>query len=545
MQGEAPYLTLRPVRWLVTSAALAGLGLATVALPTATALAAVQHRRAAASSTITIAETDTPDTLDPQKTGTAVTAALMRWVGDTLVTVNPYTLQVVPDLATSWTVSKNGLVYTFTLRQGVTFQDGTPFNAQAMAFTLNRAMNPATHANIAGALLQPVSSVKVLGPYSLQITLKNPYAPFLSAGLSSPDLMAISPAAVAKEGAGFAQHPVGTGPLEVSQYIAGKSLTLVRNPHYNWAPSFYKNHGPVHFQTLVIDFLPNSNTVTNGLLSGELNAGPVVPQAISRFQGNPQYHVYSALGQGLNLFVTMNFKNPALQILNVRKAVNLAINQTAIIKLVLQGDGVPAYGPLPPTIFGFDPNTAKYGYHFNPALARKLLAQAGFKMQGGVMTKGSLKLSFNFYVANFPQWVTASQIIQQELAAIGIQTKIVTLDFASDLADLEKGQGDLALMGYTYSDPDVLYLFLHSSQIGTGLNISYLRSPTLDALLVKGRETTNQAARKAVYVEIQKYMVAQAIWAPIYVQKGFTVANSSVKGLEFTPLYGLMVQDAQ
>jgi peptide/nickel transport system substrate-binding protein len=507
--------------------------------------AAKARPAASGGLTITMAMTDTPDTLDPQKTGAAVTASILRYVGDTLVAIDPKTLQVVPDLATSWTVSKNGLVYTFHLRQGVTFQDGTPFNAQAMAFTLERAMNPATHANIAGALVKPISQVQVLGPYVLRIVLKEPYAPFLNAALASPDLMAISPTAVRKEGAQFAQKPVGTGPLEVQQYIPGKSLTLVRNPNYHWAPSFYSNRGPVRFDKLVINFLPNNNTVVNGLLAGELDIGSIQSQYLPRFQNNPQYVVDKYLGQGLNLYLSMNFENPALQNIAVRKAINMAINRQAIIQLVLNGEGVPVYGPLPPTIFGYDPNTAKYGYHYDPTQAKKLLEQAGYKLVGGVMTKGSQKLSFSFYVANFPQWVSAAQIIQQELRAIGIQTKITTLDFASDLADLERGQADLALMGYTYADPDVLYLFLHSSQIHGGLNMSFYRSPKLDQLLVAGREATSQAERKAIYTEIQKFVVQQAIWAPIYTAYQYVVVSKALSGVRVSPVDGVMLQDVQ
>lgn len=536
-------MRLSALRWTFTTGALAGLACSALAgTAAAAAVHPAAHRQAPALSTITIAEADTPDTLDPDKSGTAVTGLIMRWVGDTMVAVNPYTLKVVPDLATSWKVSKNGLTYVFTLRKGVTFQDGTPFNARAMAYSLERAQRLG---HSAGALLQPVKSIKVLGAYSLQIVLKTPYAPFLTAGLANPDLMAISPTAVKKEGASFASKPVGTGPLEVSQYIAGKSVTLTRNPNYHWAPSFYKNRGPVRFQKLVLEFLPNNTTVVNGLLSGELQGGGILASSLNRFQNNPQFKLYKSLGQGLNLYITMNFKNPALDILNVRKAINLAINRHDIIKLALQGYGVPAYGPLPPTIFGFDKNTRKYGYHSNPAEAKRLLAQAGFKMVNGVMTKGAMKLEFTFDVGNFPTWVTASQVIQQELAKVGIQVKINTLDFASDLSDLEKGDADLGLMGYTYDDPDVLYLFLHSSQIGTGLNMSYYKSRTLDRLLTAGRETTNQAARAAVYVRIQKYMDANAIWAPIWVAQNFTVAQANIKGLEFTPLYGLMVQDIQ
>ncbi|MHB1954341.1 MAG: ABC transporter substrate-binding protein, partial [Sulfobacillus sp.] len=497
-----------------------------------------------AVNNITIAEPDTPDTLDPQKTGAALTASILSYVGNTLVTVDPWTQKVVPDLATSWTVSSNNLVYTFTLRKGVTFQDGTPFNAKAMAFTLNRAMNPATHGNIATALLQPVTSVKILGTYTLQITLKNPYAPFLSVALSSPDLMAISPTAVRTEGAGFANKPIGTGPLAVQSYVPGKSLTLVRNPNYHWAPSFFSNQGPVEFKTLTFQFLPSTSTVVDGLKTGEISVAGVPYQQITPFQHNSQYKVTASLRQGLGMFLVMNFNNPALKSLKVRQAINYAINRHEIVKLALGGAGKPAYSPLPSTIFGYNPATTQYGYHYHPHRAAALLKAAGYQMgPNGYLVKGSTPLNFSLYSSPIAGWNSASQIIQQNLTAVGIKTTIHNMDIGTLITDMEKGDQALGIMGYTYTDPDVLYLFFDSSQLHQGLDMSQYASTTLDNLLTKGRETTNQTQRKQVYYQVQKYMIQQAVIAPIYNEENYTVSKSNIPGLQIAPGSVIEVQD--
>ena len=497
-------------------------------------------------SNITIAETDTPDTLDPQKTGAAVTSTILSYVGNTLVTVNPWTHQVVPDLATKWSVSPNNLVYTFTLRKGVTFQDGTPFNAQAMAFTLDRAMNPATHGNIATALLQPVKSVKALGTYSLQITLSKPYAPFLSVALSSPDLMAISPQAVRQEGAAFADKPVGTGPFQVQSYVPGKSVTLTRNPHYQWAPNFFTNRGPVHVQTLTFDFLSSTATVVDGLKTGEIDVASVPAQQVSQFKGNSSFKISSSLRDGLGFFLVMNFNNPALQNLDVRKAINYAIDRHEIVKLALSGAGAPAYSPLPSTIFGYDPATSQYGYHYNVNKAKALLKAAGYHMgSNGYLTNGTNSLNFTLYSSPIAGWNSATQVIQQNLQAVGIKTTIRNMDIGTLITDMEKGQQDLGVMGYTYNDPDVLYLFFDSTQLHTGLNMSQYSSPTLDQLLTQGRETTNQTARKKIYYQVQRYMIQQAVIAPIYNEEDFIVYKSNIKGLQIAPGSAVEVQDIQ
>ncbi|WP_028962468.1 ABC transporter substrate-binding protein [Sulfobacillus thermosulfidooxidans] len=497
-------------------------------------------------NTITIAEPDTPDTLDPQKTGAAITATILSYVGNTLVTVDPWTKQVEPDLAKRWTVSSNGLVYTFFLRHHVTFQDGTPFNAQAMAYTLNRAMNPATHGNIATALLQPVSSIKVLGPYTLQITLKHPYAPFLSVALSSPDLMAISPTAVKKEGAEFAQKPIGTGPLEVEQYIPGKSLTLVRNPHYDWAPPFFTNHGPVKFQKLIFDFLSSSSTVVAGLKTGEISVAGVPYQQLAGFEHNAAFRIQSSLRDGLGMFLVMNFKNPALQNLAVRKAINYVINRHEIVKLALDGAGQPAYSPLPSTIFGYDPKSPSFGYHYHPNKAKQLLTQAGFVMgPNGYRQKGNLALNFSLYSSPITGWSSAAQIIQQNLQAVGIKTTIHNMDIGTLITDMEKGQQDLGIMGYTYTDPDVLYLFFDSHELNGGLNMSQYSNPYLDKLLTEGREATNPTQRAQIYHKIQRFMVQQAVIAPIYNEVNYTVYSSKIHGLQIAPGSIIEVQDVQ
>lgn len=532
---------------VVAAASARALALAACGSGTSSSSSSSSHKGASIGldTTITVAESDTPDTLDPQKTGAAVTASILQYVGDTLVALDPYTQKVVPDLATSWTISRNKLVYTFQLRHGVTFQDGTPFNAQAMQYTLRRAMNPATHGNIATADLASVSSVAATGPYTLKLTLKQPYAPLLTTALSSPDLMAISPTAVKKEGAKFADHPVGTGPMSVSSYVPGKSVTLVRNPAYHWAPSFFTNKGPVRFGKLVIDFLPTTSTVVDGLRTGSIGIAATVPaQQIGEFEHNPSYRVTGSYKQGLGLYVVMNTAKAPLNQVGVRQAINYAINRSQVVKLALDGAGAPAYSPLPPTIAGYDPASPTYGYHYDPSKARKLLAAAGYhKGPNGYLTKDGSTLDFTFYSSPVAGWSSAAAVIQQDLQAVGIETTIKSMDIGTLITDMEKGEQDLGLMSYVYADPDVLYLFFDSTQIGTGLNMSQYRNPHLDTLLAEGRATTATAARVKVYHEIQRYMVQQAVIAPVYNLKLFTVVSNSLKGVSVAPGNIIELQD--
>src|SRR6185312_4439787 len=212
--------------------------------------AAPRPSRAAANpSVMTIGISEEPDTLDPQKSDTAVSNIILRYVGDPLVRLAP-SGQYVPGLATKWTISKDGLTYQFTLRKGVTFQDGTPVTSADWVKTFQRALDPATKSPVAGSSLGGVDSVKAMGPYGLQIQLSHPYSFFLHNLSDGGRLMALSPTAISKEGASFGRKPVSTGPWMVSSWVSGTQITLVKNPNYQWGPS-YTQSGPVHIDSLV------------------------------------------------------------------------------------------------------------------------------------------------------------------------------------------------------------------------------------------------------------------------------------------------------
>ncbi|MFC5650354.1 ABC transporter substrate-binding protein [Paenibacillus solisilvae] len=492
--------------------------------------------------TITVGLSEEPDQLDVQKTGLAVADIISSNFGMGLVSQDPQTLKFEPSLAESWQVSEDGKTWTFKIRSGVTFHDGTSFTAQSYVDTVKRALDPATNAQVAGSNLAEVQSVSAPDATTLVLQLKEPFAPLLQY-LSDPGFMQpLSLEAINKAGNQYGRNPVGVGPWKFESWVTGQSITLARNDAFKWPEPFYQNQGAPRPDKLVYKFISENQTRLAALDSGSIDiATGVTAKDIQKYTNNPDFEVKEMLRNGLGLFLMTNTRKPAMQDIHVRKALNMVINKDDLMKAVIQGEGVPAYGPLPPNYFGYDKAVEDYGYKYDIEAAKSELEQAGWTLNSeGMREKDGKALTFEL-LSMTGVWDQAAQVIQAMCKEIGIEIKITNLEWGTLVDTATKGNFDLTLMGYTYNDPDVLYLFLHSSQTG-GLNFSYIKDQKLDDLLVKGRTTVDSDARKQVYADIQKYVVEQAWWVPLYTEKQFSVVNKRVQGLIVHPLRGLGLQ---
>lgn len=497
----------------------------------------------AQGGTINVGIADEPDTLDSQLSGLAVVNQMAQVFGGTMLAQDPKSKDYVCFLCDSYTVSENGLTWSFKLKQGVKFHDGNPLKAQDWKYTFDRAKNPDTKAKNAGALVKPITSVEAVGDYELKITLDKPFAPFKDA-LTQGFLMPLSKAAVEKPD--YGHHPVGAGAFMVSEWKSGERIVMKRNPDFKWAPAFFQNKGAVAPDQLVYRVIPEEATRIAALESGEVDVTAVNYQNVDRFKNDAKFAVLSAKRQGLGLFILFNLERPALQDLKLRQAINAGINRDAIIKTILRGFGKPAFGPLPEVFFGYDPGVEQTGPRYDPAQAKKLLDEAGYKPGAdGIMAKDGKPLTLNLFTQTSGTWKSTAELVQAQLKEIGIKVDVQNFEWATLTAGLNNGKHDMSMMGYTYSDPDVLYLFLHSSQIGTGINWSKVKDSKLDQLIDAGRTTTDPAKRAQVYKEIQALVNSQAYWAPIYNEEQFTAVNKRVQGIWMHPTKGLQYLDAK
>lgn len=482
--------------------------------------------------TITIGYAAEPETLDVLQTGSSAVDEISGFMGGSLLYSDPATREVKPYLAESYKISEDGKTWTFTIRSGVSFHDGTPLTAKTIKETYDRILAPDSHAG-GRAMIDAVKSVKAPDDRTLILELKEPSAPLLQ-NLTSPGwLQPLSMKAVDKYGADYGRHPMGIGPWKFESWQTGQSITFARNEAFHWPQPTIKNQGPPRAEKLVVKFIKDNQTRIAALDSGSIDiATTVSAKDVKKYRNNPQYEVLEQMQLGLGLYVTMNMKNPIFQDIQVRKALNMAINKEAIIQAALQGEGIVAHGPLPPTIFGYDKSAEEYGYKYNPEEAKKLLDAAGWKANAdGIREKDGNPLALT--LLSKERSSKEAQLIQAMLGEIGVKTKIETMEPGALLAAAAGGKFEMVLQSYTAIDPDILYIFWHSSQADGGYNFASLKDDKLDALAVKGRTTMDTEARKQIYAEAQKYMVDQAYIVPVYINKQFTVVNRRVKGIRY------------
>ena len=498
--------------------------LTTLALTLLTSLSLAQQ----VGGNVTLAITEEPDTLDPQKTSTAVTGTILEYLGDTLITKDlegNYT----GGLASSWEASKDGLTWTFTLKPGITFHDGTPLTANSVKASIERALAPKTQSPIASSLFAGVKTITVDSPTTLAITLKEPFSPFLD-NLADPRADIVNVQAVTKQGNQFGRAPVLSGPWKVKAWRSGDSIMLERNPEYNWGPS-YAHQGAPYLSTLTFRVIPEAATQVAAFEANEVQILNVPPTDVKRLQESGQYTFEEFLRKGVGLFMEFNVQKAPFDDPLVRKALNHAINKQILVQVALDGLGETASGVLPPSIQGYWGGIGEYAYDYNPDEARALLAKAGYAPNSdGVMERDGQPLSFTLYTAPIDTWTRSAQIVQGMLGELGVKVNIQTFEFGTLLEKLKAGEQQADFMGYTYTSPDILYLWFHSSNIGTGLAHSHDNDPKLDKLIEQSRRETDVAARDKTYAEIQRYINDKALWVPLWTNTNYIAVQPEVKG---------------
>lgn len=490
---------------------------------------------------ITIGIQNEPATLDMQK-ASGISAVIGDHFGAALLSSDFETGELKPDLAESYEVSEDGKTITFKLKPDITFHDGTPFNAQAYKDTIDRAIDPGTGSGATGSLLATVKEVTAPDELTLVIELAEPSPPFLLSVSQRSYVQPMSMAAIEQYGAEYDRNPVGVGPWKFAEWKTGQSISLVRNEEYKWASSLFKNKESAYLDEVEYKFITDYQTRLAALDSGSIDIVYFVePQDVERYQENEEFNVVESERQGLGLFIEMNTENEKLQDLNLRKALNMAIDKEIIIQVAVDGKGTPANGPLSSNFFGYDPEVENYGYKYNQKEAIRLLEESGWsKNSKGIMEKDGEELELELLASG--DEAQKAQIVQAMLKEIGVEIKIQSLESATIMEKSAEGDYELSFLSYTYNDPDILYMLFHSSQIN-GLNISRTNHPGLDKLLENGRVEMNLEKRAALYAKAQKIIVEEAYWIPLYTENIFHVVNKRVHDV-IVSHSGLLFQDS-
>src|SRR2546425_11423338 len=332
------------------------------------------------------------DTLDPHITNRAATRKILIQFMDTLTVINPKDGKVGPGLAESWDVARDGKSYTFRLRRNVKFHDGTPFDAAAVKFTLDRIQEPLGAPGVARAFLGPYDGADVIDAHTVRVRFKQPYAPFLRMAGLSP-LAPISPAAVQKMGQDFSRRPVGTGPFMVKEWVSKSHVTLVRNPDYAWPSATAAHRGPAHLEEITWRFVPEATTRTAVLQTGEANIAEDLSYAdVAALERNSDLRILRGVPAGTPWTIFPNVQRVPTNEPAVRRALRHALNNGAAVRAPFPRPSHAAGSPPPPPPPRPLPG-AKELFPYDPARARENLDDAGWRARArGIPAKDGKRL---------------------------------------------------------------------------------------------------------------------------------------------------------
>jgi peptide/nickel transport system substrate-binding protein len=489
-----------------------------------------------ADTTVLIGRASDALALDPARITDSESAEVTEQIFDHLVRYRPDSTEIAPSLAESWESSPDGRIWTFHLRHGVRFHDGTPFDADAVVFSFDRQRDPRhpyhqPDFTYWDTNFRNIQLVERIDAYTVRITIERPYAPFL-ANLAMFPVSIVSPAAVRKWGPDFARHPVGTGPFRFVEWSPGERIMLGANPNY-WG-------GAPKIQHLVFVAIRDARQRLVALEGGAIDvAENLSPEDLQFVALHPELTLLRTPGNNVG-YLAMNTTHPPFDDVRVRRAVNFAINKTAIVKLLYQGLALLATSPVPPSLWG---HVDEPLYSYDRGMAMKLLAEAKYTPPAHRP---------KLYVmdtprAYMPSPETVARIIQHNLRDVGMDVEVVVNDIDTHVRMTQNGVHDLCLLGWSADtiDPDnFLYVLFDPENAEPGLarNLSFFKNAELHGLLAWAQESSDRSEREQFYKKAQDIIARQAPWVPLAHGEVVVAARASLAGLRLHPSSNIYFQ---
>ncbi len=493
--------------------------------------AALAAAPALAAKDVVVAVASNFTTLDPYDANDTLSQAVAKSFYQGLFGLDK-DMKLQNVLAESYTVSDDGLVYTIKLRQGVKFQDGTDFNAEAVKANLDRASN-ADNKLKRYNLYKNIAKTDAVDASTVKITLKEPFSAFINI-LAHPATAMISPKALAQYGKEIGFHPVGTGPYSLETWNQTDFVKVKKNPDY-WQKGLPK------LDSITWRPVVDNNTRAAMLQTGEAQfAFPIPYEQAALLEKNSKLELVaspSIMQRYISLNVTQKpFDNP-----KVREAINYAINRQALVKVAFAGYATPATGIVPPTLAYAQSYPA---WKYDPAKARELLKEAGFP--NGFST--TLWSSHNHSTAQ-----KVLQFTQQQLAQVGIKAQLTAMDAGQRAAEVEaKGQKESGVRmfytGWSASTGEAEWalspLFASQNWPPTLFNTAFYSNPQVDKDLVDALKTTNSEEKARLYKDAQDTIWKESPWVPLVVEKLVSAHNKNLTGFYIMPDTGFSFDNA-
>ena len=482
-------------------------------------MAAASAQGSGGSATLRVGLDADPPNMDPHRSTAAVDRQVYQNLFDKLVDTDE-NLQIVPMLATAWTISADGKTVTLTLRQGVKFHDGTPFNAEAVKYNFDRMQDPNFPSARRSEVL-PVQKVAVVDPYTVALSLEKPYSPLLYV-LTDRAGMMVSPAEARKAGTNFALHPVGTGPFSFMEKIPQDHITLVRNPDY-WVK------GQPYLDRIIYRPFPNDNARVANVKSGDIDIINIVPLAqikgLSQEAKQPGAR-FKLIEHGAFRWqgIWLNVTKPPFDNKLLRQAFNAAIDRDAIANVVLQGAAYPAYSFFPNGTPAHDPDWK---------VPRRNVALAKEKLQAAGRPNG---FELTLLVDPTLEGQSIAQATQAMASEAGIQMKIQIVEFGTLLHETDTLAHQAAVLGWSgRPDPDFdIYPFVTQSGIGSFNNAGYT-NPRVQTLLDAARLLNDMNQRRRAYREVTQILADDLPYIWLYFPKEYKMMSMRVQGFIHVP----------
>lgn len=460
---------------------------------------------------------------------------LNSFIADPLVVLNPEG-NYLPALATEWENSDDGMTWTLTLREGVTFQDGTPFNAEAVKINLERILAPETASAQLASDVGPIAEITLDGDYKLTLRYDTPWVTLLDALRRTPIW---SPAALAKFSLDdYDKHLVGTGPFTLTEWVQNDHITMTRWDGYGGWNGMAADPGPVDVESLTVRFIGEDAVLGQFLQTGEVDiVFGVPPLFVDLYSDNPDYKFISKGQAGTGLQMVMNIRNPPLNDVRVRRALILGRDMAAVNDILYDGLYTASDGPLN-NIHPCYWEGAASVYPKDPDKARALLEEAGWVDDGSGVRKASgvegvedgTPLTVRYSILHHKE---IGEVLQAHYRDIGIDLQIEVIPGPVQLDMVQRRDFELMYERQRSPSPLILDQIWNSKwdQPGGWAWTGYV-DPELDALVEQLRSIGDDEARCEVAIEAQKIIMDQALMLPTLSEPIFVAMANNVEGFQ-------------
>ncbi|AZU60947.1 ABC transporter substrate-binding protein [Neobacillus mesonae] len=448
--------------------------------------------------------------LDPITTTEGETFKVTINIFEQLLNYGEQDTTIHPGLAEKWEVSDDGLTYTFHLRQGVKFHDGTDFNADAVIYNFNRWMNGDAekfpYYTMFGGFKKDeghvIKEIKAVDDHTVQFILKRPQAPFLK-NLAMSMFGIASPTALEKYGDDFRNNPVGTGPFKFVEWKPNDKIVIEKNTEY-WDKELPK------LNKIIFRVIPENTARLNALANGEIDVMDGLNNSDEEtVAANDKLQIIERPSMNVGYLGLTTTRKPFDNKL-VRQAINHAIDKKTIIDAFYGGKAIAAKNPMPPSIEGYNDAIQEYPYDLEKAKA--LLKEAGFE-KGFEIDLWAMPVARPY----MPEAQKVAEVIQESLSKLNIKANIKSVDWATYLDKAAKGEFDMFMLGWTgdNGDPDnFIYTLLDKDSIGAN-NYAQYSNDDLHKILIEAQTIADQDKRNELYKKAQEIVHEDAPWVPL------------------------------